>query len=364
VLDFTAALYLGLRHGSARLDPWPRLTSGVPAAVAEPHPWGEVSAELARLTGVERATLARSTLHAFFDLFVILAEEGPMQIAFDSGAYAIARWGAERAAGRGVPLAAFAHHDPGALLRTLGRLPWLRPVVVADGFCPGCGRAAPLPAYLEIARRRGGRLVVDDTQGLGVLGESPSARAPLGAGGGGTARRLEVGGPDVILVSSLAKGFGVPAAMVGGGEGDVARFESASATRLHCSPPSFADLHAARRALRVNQAYGDRLRSRLTGLIASFRDGIARLGFTPGPAIFPVQVLQPPRGLAPEALHRRLLGLGVRTLILRPACRPLPSIGFIITARHNAAQITAAVAALARAAGASVRPLAGLGAIP
>ena len=36
VLDFTSASYLGLRHPRRTLRPWPRLTTGVPAALAEP----------------------------------------------------------------------------------------------------------------------------------------------------------------------------------------------------------------------------------------------------------------------------------------------------------------------------------------
>jgi len=36
VLDFTSALYLGLRHPSGSLRPWARFTLGVPAALAAP----------------------------------------------------------------------------------------------------------------------------------------------------------------------------------------------------------------------------------------------------------------------------------------------------------------------------------------
>ena len=47
---------------------------------------------------------------------------------------------------------------------------------MTDGFCPGCGRAAPLREYLESARAQRGLLVLDDTQAIGVLGR-PSAGA-------------------------------------------------------------------------------------------------------------------------------------------------------------------------------------------
>ncbi len=35
MLDFTSALYLGLRHGSRSLAPWDQLTLGTPAALEE-----------------------------------------------------------------------------------------------------------------------------------------------------------------------------------------------------------------------------------------------------------------------------------------------------------------------------------------
>ena len=72
MLDFTSSLYLGLRHASASLRPWAQLTMGVPATLATPPLAGKVSGNLAALVGTERATLSRSTFHAFWDLFLIL----------------------------------------------------------------------------------------------------------------------------------------------------------------------------------------------------------------------------------------------------------------------------------------------------
>src|SRR5215470_5323528 len=117
VLDFTSALYLGLRHASVSLRPWAQLTGGVPYALGTPPLARIVAQQLAGLIGTERATLARSTLHAFWDLFVILADGAPIYV--DASAYPIAQWGIERAAGRGVPAHRFARHDPDDLRRRL-----------------------------------------------------------------------------------------------------------------------------------------------------------------------------------------------------------------------------------------------------
>jgi hypothetical protein len=64
-------------------------------------------------------------------------------------------------------------------------------------------------------------LVIDDTQALGILGHSPGPHAPYGKGGGGSLQWAGIGGPDVLVVSSLAKGFGAPVAVLAGSEATV-----------------------------------------------------------------------------------------------------------------------------------------------
>jgi 8-amino-7-oxononanoate synthase len=184
MLDFTSSLYLGLRHASGSLRPWDQLTTGVPAALAAPPGSDKVAEGLAALVNCDRATLAPSTLHLFWDWFGMLRSDR-VGIYMDAGVYPIARWGVERAGSRGVPLHTFPHHDVAALRRLLrqDRDRRLRPVVVTDGFCPGCSRHAPIAAYLDSVRAYGGQLVMDDTQALGVFGDS-ARRCALGRGGG------------------------------------------------------------------------------------------------------------------------------------------------------------------------------------
>ena len=209
MLDFTSALYLGLQHPSWSLRPWTSLTTGVPAALALPPRVETVARELAALQGCERAALGTSTLHLFWDLF---GQFPPRDFAvyLDDRAYAIARWGVERAAARGVRARRFAHYDPRDLRGQLRRdaAAGRRPVVVADGFCPSCGRSAPVRDFWEIVRSRNGYLVLDDTQALGIFGHSATHAAPYGRGGGGSLKRASLVGPEVVLISSLAKGFG------------------------------------------------------------------------------------------------------------------------------------------------------------
>ena len=239
MLDFTSALYLGMRHPAAQLAPWSSLTLGQPAALREPPGAPALAADLAALQGCEAACVLPSTLHLFWDLFGMLAAER-LVILVDGGSYAIARWGAERAQALGLPRQVFPSGEVAALRRLVAA--WgrqgRRPLILADGYVPGSEQVLPLAGYAAVARQGGGYLLLDDTQVLGVMGAS----------GGGSARLHGLPGESLIIGASLAKGFGVPLAVLTGSDGLLRRFEAHSQTRVHASPPSAAVLAAARRA--------------------------------------------------------------------------------------------------------------------
>jgi 8-amino-7-oxononanoate synthase len=356
-LDFTSALYLGLRHSSWTLRPWPQLSTGAPAALRESPAASSVAGELASLMGCERATLGPSTLHLFWDLFQDLA--GPDSIIYvDAGLYPIARWGVERAAALGIPVESFPHHEPDALRRRLARESGHRPpLIVTDGFCPRCGRPAPLAAYVEAARRWDGCVVLDDTQALGVLGRDPGPRAPYGHGGGGSLRLSALEGPDLIVVASLAKGLGVPLAVLAGSRECVSHFEASSETRVHCSPPSVATLHAAEHALAVNRKHGDALRARLAGLVSLARRRLSRSGVSLAGGMFPVQTLATAHGDAAQRIHHALTRRRVLTVLRRSARDSGARLTFLLTARHTSLDIVELVEALTRIAEAVAIPL-------
>ncbi len=359
MLDFTSALYLGLRHGSESLQPWDRLTLGVPAALQAPPAAVAVARDLASLQGCEASTLGPSTLHLFWDLLGLIARE-PVAVLVDDGSYPIARWGVERAAARGVPVRSFGHHDVKALREGVrlacGR--GLRPVVVTDGVCPACGRVAPLAGYLETARAERGLLIVDDTQALGVLGQAPGPQAPYGIGGGGSLRFLGVSGPSVLLVASLAKGFGAPLASLSGSRALVQRFEALSETRVHCSPPSVAALHAALAALALNRTEGDARRAQLLANVRRFRAALAPSGLRPTSGLFPVQTLADLGRERAAALHEALLRAGVRTVLHRSPGPGRAGLSFVLTALHTAEEVARAARTLLGVARREAMPVA------
>jgi 8-amino-7-oxononanoate synthase len=340
VLDFTSALYLGLRHPSHALRPWTQLTTGWPVALESTTGVEDVERKLASLVGCERVLLAPSTLHAFWDLLGVLSQT-PVAIYLDAGSYPIARWGVERAALRGARVRRFPAHDTAALRALLQRdaVLGLRPIVVADGLCPGSGRVVPVAGYLEAVRHFDGYLVMDDTQALGILGEGATPAIPYGLGGGGTLRRSGSECTHAIVVNSLAKGFGVPVAMLGSSAGVIRRFEQFSETRTHCSPPSAAVVNAAAHALAVNAAQGDALRQRLHRLVRRFRNGLRDAGLHTTGGEFPVQILRPPSGLSVVALDAWLHRHGVRAVLHRARGKSEARLSFLISTRHTGQMI-------------------------
>lgn len=336
MLDFTSALYLGLRHPRHALRPWMQLTTGRPAALGSVAGAEDVEQQLASLVGCERALLAPSTFHLFWDLLGLLSKT-PVAIYLDAGSYPIACWGVERAALRGAPVRRFPAHDATTLRALLQRdaAQGLRPIVVADGLCPGTGRIAPIAAYLEAVRRHEGYLLMDDTQALGIMGKGSTPTVPYGFGGGGTLRWRGAECANAIVVSSLAKGFGVPVAVLAGSNAPIRRFEQLSETRTHCSPPSAAIIHAAEHALAVNAAQGDVLRQRLHRLVQRFRNGLRRQGLHTTGGVFPVQTLRPAPGLSVTALDAYLRQHGVRAVLHRAPSHGGARLSFLITARHT-----------------------------
>jgi 8-amino-7-oxononanoate synthase len=351
MLDFTSALYLGLRHSSAALAAWPALSSGRPAALAEANGADAVAQEFARLAGCEAGMLLPSTLHLFFDLFATLPPRSTYFV--DAGSYPVARWGVERAVARGAGVRTFRHFDAGALAQMLAReaRAGFRPVAVIDGFCPGCGVPAPVNDLLAALRRYDGLLVIDDTQAIGILGERRRAPVPplhaadYGSGGGGILRHSGASGSDILLAASLAKGFGAPVALLAGSAARMAQFSRSSLTRVHCSPPSVAVVRAAERAFEVNARRGDTLRRRLARLVTGFRTRVADTCALAHGGIFPMLTLgcEGARGANAVALHRHLAQSGIRS-VLHGGREPRTS--FLFTAAHDESAVDSAAHAL------------------
>ncbi|MGW8392172.1 aminotransferase class I/II-fold pyridoxal phosphate-dependent enzyme [Pseudoduganella sp. HUAS MS19] len=326
--DFTSALYLGMRHGAQALPAWDELTLGKPAAL-EPVPGeAELGAALARLMDCEAACLLPSSLHLFWDVFAWLAA-APVALLVDSAAYPVARWGAERASAQGVPLQCFSHCNAAqaAALARRWRQAGRGPVILADGYTPGDPVAPPLAAYADIAESSGGLLLLDDTQALGVLGMD----------GGGSVAEHGLAGAPVLAGASLAKGFGVPLAVLAGPRKMLGRFMAASETRVHCSPPSVAAIMAGCCALQANRRVGRALRERVLERIKQLRGLLAARGIACQGGQFPVQRILLPASCDGPGLRRELSLAGIEVLLQGTPARQFLTL--LLRADHSAQQV-------------------------
>lgn len=346
IIDFCAFGYLGLRHRADELRPWNRLSGARPATLEDDELAWALEQQVAALLGCESAVFGPSTLHIFWDLFSALSNDD-VAVYLDDDVYPIARWGIERVQSQGVSVHRFSHHNPAALCSLLKEnLPQLeRPVVVADGVSSRMWSTAPLRDYAACIEPFGGLLIVDDTQATGLLGHSPGPQAPFGVGGGGSLRWHELESSSIILVSSLTKGFGIPVAVLSGSAPVIDWFRANSQTRLHCSPPSNAALHAVEHALDVNELRGDELRARLAENIRRFQaifwDGDAAVA----PPFFPIQVVPIPETVDPVRVNAELLSCGLRVLLQHDTERST-NLLLVITAEHELAEVSAAASLL------------------
>jgi 8-amino-7-oxononanoate synthase len=201
--------------------------------------------------------------------------------------------------------------------------------------------ASPITSYTNVAAERGGLLVVDDTQALGILGESANRFAPYGIGGGGSLRHAEIRSDKVVVVNSLAKAFGVPVAMVGGSHTLIQRLRRSSLMRVHCSPPSTAVIDAAAQALQQNHRYGEALRACLAHNVARLRRALTALGLAASRSLFPAQPLRLRQGMA-APMRARLLQRGVRA-VLHGRSLSRARVSFLLTARHTPNDIDEAI---------------------
>ncbi len=171
----------------------------------------------------------------------------------------------------------FSHNDPDSLDRTLRRLPEdAGKLVVVDGVYSMGGDIAPLPKLVEIAKRYGARIMVDDAHSLGVL-----------ADGRGTAAHFGLTDEVDLIMGTFSKSF----ASIGGfiaGSADVMHYiqHHARALMFSASLPA-ANAAAVLAALDVIESEPEHVK-RLWDNANYMRAGLHRLGYDTGPSETPI----------------------------------------------------------------------------
>ncbi|WP_162915694.1 aminotransferase class I/II-fold pyridoxal phosphate-dependent enzyme [Paraflavitalea soli] len=340
MMDFTSSLYLGMKHSSKELNDWQQLTTGVPAALGEADLALQVGNYVAGMQGLEEGLTAPSTLHLYWDLFDYLCHQ-PVVLFIDEKVYPVSRYGIEKLLIRKVPVHPFRHFDADHVAELIRKNSTrsTTPVIVSDGWCPSCGRAAPLQQYAALVKPLKGAVIVDDTQAFGVLGTRKRNGKPYGQGGGGLLRWQSLQSDTIITIVSLAKGLGVPMSVISSTHQFIGSFARHSQTRVNSSPVSLAHLQAAMNAFRINRLEGDERRSALWRNISLLRSLLQRAGILVQGGIFPVQAIRCHSRQQTIRLWEELKKRNIRSVLITPHGEQQPALCLIVHSDHTPGDI-------------------------
>lgn len=232
----------------------------------------------------------------------------------------------------------FRHNDLDHLDQILARVTKEKAALVAiDGVYSMGGDLAKLPQIVEICRRYGARLLVDDAHGVGTIGK----------GGRGTASHFGLDNEVDLIVGTFSKSL----ASIGGfvcGDADVIEWirHFARPSVFSASPPP-ASVMAATTALQVLMEQPE-IVDKLQANAQMLRDGLRDAGFDIGDTETPIVPITVGDERKTVSLWKDLLAHGVYTnAVIFPA---VPRNGAILRtscmATHNAEQIEQAVGLL------------------
>jgi len=171
----------------------------------------------------------------------------------------------------------FRHNDISSLEQVLSKLPAdAGKLVVVDGVYSMGGDIAPLPEIVDICKRYGARIMVDDAHGIGVTG-----------GGRGTAEHFGLTDQVDLIMGTFSKSF----ASIGGfiaGDADVVHYIQHHARSLIFSAALTAgQAAAALKALDIMETEPEHVES-LWRNAEYMRKGLHELGYNTGKSNTPI----------------------------------------------------------------------------
>ena len=193
--------YLGLandprvkRAAAEAVERWGTGTAGARCQNGTLELHADLERRLARFFRRDAAVFFTSGYMANLGVISALAQRGD-HVVVDRNAHASILDGAKLSH---AELKRFKNNDVKDLERVLASCGDAGKLVAVDGVYSMDGDLAPLPDLLEVCRRHGARLLVDDAHGLGVFG----------AGGRGVAEHFGVERDVDVLVGTLSKATG------------------------------------------------------------------------------------------------------------------------------------------------------------
>jgi 8-amino-7-oxononanoate synthase len=236
----------------------------------------------------------------------------------------------------------YRHADLDHLAHELGRRRGRETLIVTDGVFSMDGDVAPLAEIVELARRHGARMIVDEAHATGVLG--PDGRGSVAAAG--LAEEVDV------VVGTLGKALGSYGAYACC-NATVAEWLVNTARSLIFStalpPPAVGAAHAALAILRAEPERIERVRRNARIL----REALRREGLRVPSAVTPIVPVVIGDAAATVQVCERSLADGVFAQAIRPPTVPEGTSRLRLTAMatHSEHELRRAAVAVATAAG-------------
>ncbi|MEE9911363.1 MAG: 8-amino-7-oxononanoate synthase [Deltaproteobacteria bacterium] len=211
----------------------------------------------------------------------------------------------------GARTVVYEHGNPADLERQIVKHRGRRGLIVTDGLFSVDGDIAPLPALVEITRKYGLLLMVDDAHATGVLGKK----------GGGTADYFDLDGGIDIAMGTFSKALASEGGFVAGSRSLVDYLANTARSFIFSTalaPATIAVSLAALNIVRTEPA----LRQTLLSNAAWFREQLRRAGFAVPDQPTPIISIILGRPDVAVAVSERLMERRIFVSAIRPPTVP------------------------------------------
>jgi 8-amino-7-oxononanoate synthase len=242
----------------------------------------------------------------------------------------------------GADVYLFKHNDPVSLDKRLRRLDERarRTLVVTEGLFSVLGDRAPLAELVQVKRRYGAYLFVDEAHSLGIYGER----------GRGLSEQAGVLDQVDFIVGTFSKSLGATGGYCVSRHDVLSLFRFASRPYIFTASPCPSVIATTRVALRhIRERPG--IRTRLWDNARRLHQGLGDLGLRLGADVSPVVAVRFDASDRALATWRRLLELGVYANLMMPPASPDGSslLRCSASAAHTPEQIENIIEAFRRA---------------
>lgn len=240
----------------------------------------------------------------------------------------------------GAEVIRFHHNDAKDLERRMLRLGDRAKdaLIIVEGIYSMLGDVAPLKEIVEVKRRLGGFLLVDEAHSFGVMGSN----------GRGLSEEQGVEDDVDIILGTFSKSLAAIGGFAAGRSNEMEVLRYASRPYIFTASPSPSVVASVRSALRSIAARPD-LREDLWSNARRLYDGLAALGYSLGPSVSPVVPVMVGSKELGVKFWRALIDRGVYVNLVLPPATPsgVTLVRCSVSAAHTSAQIDQIIEAFA-----------------